>query len=273
MTIDLRLDSDYLPPRKVVPPLRAPLHVWLEVLTNRVYGYHVASHPFRTRICGEPQGLGRSGPGPPYPAELSRSRAVVRQVYNSPEMRIVAGSRRGLRLATVAKGDLLGRLRPTSGRVRENLFNILVGGKFGDAVTDSRVLDLFAGTGALGLEALSRGAAHVSFVESGSIARTLIQKNINLMGAGSAARLYRRDATKLGNCQTNPFTLVFLDPPYGRDLGRLSLSSALAGGWLAPDALIVWEDCVPHEVPPGFALCEHRCYGGTHLTLARLVQA
>ncbi len=187
-------------------------------------------------------------------------------------MRIVAGSRRGLRLAKVAKSDLLGQLRPTSDRVRENLFNILFGGSFGDPVTDSRVLDLFAGTGALGLEALSRGAAHVSFVERGSIAHTLIQRNIILMGAGSATRLYRRDATKLGSCPSDPFTLAFLDPPYGRDLGRLSLSSALAGGWLANDALIVWEDCVPQEAPPGFALCEHRCYGGTHITLVRQVQ-
>ena len=188
-------------------------------------------------------------------------------------MRIVAGSRRGLRLAAVAKGDPSSRLRPTSDRVRESLFNVLVGGSFGDAVTDSRVLDLFAGTGALGLEALSRGAAHVSFVERGSSARSLIQKNVVLMGAGGATKLYRRDATKLGNCPTEPFTLVFLDPPYGRDLGRLSLSSALVGGWLAQDALIVWEDCAPQEVPPGLSFCEHRCYGGTHITLARRSQA
>lgn len=188
-------------------------------------------------------------------------------------MRIVAGTRRGLRLAAVAKGDVSGRLRPTSDRVRESLFNVLAGGSYGDAVTDSRVLDLFAGTGALGLEALSRGAAHVSFVERGSTAHSLIQRNVFLMNAGEATRLHRRDATKLGNCPTDPFTLVFLDPPYGRDLGRLSLSSALAGGWLAPEALIVWEDSTPQEVPPGFALCEHRCYGGTHITLAKVAQA
>ncbi len=188
-------------------------------------------------------------------------------------MRIISGSRRGLRLAPVAKGDLSGHLRPTSDRVRESLFNILVGGSYGDAVTGSRVLDLFAGTGALGFEALSRGAAHVTFVEHGLSAHTLIQKNILLMDAGDSVMQYRRDATKLGVCRTDPFTLVFLDPPYGKNLGRMALCSALEGGWLAPDALVVWEDSTPQTVPPGFAQCEYRRYGGTCITLARNAQA
>ncbi len=187
-------------------------------------------------------------------------------------MRIVAGSRRGLRLATVGKGDLYSRLRPTSDRVRESLFNILVNGTYGDAVTEARVLDLFAGTGALGFEALSRGAAHVTFVESGSGAQSLIQKNVSLMGVGEAVTLCRRNATKLGLCRTDPFTLVFLDPPYGTDLGRLALCSVFEGGWLAPDALVVWEDDVPQPAPPGLELCEHRRYGGTHITLLRKAQ-
>jgi len=184
-------------------------------------------------------------------------------------MRIVAGSRRGLRLSAVATADLSGQLRPTSDRVRESMFNILVGGKYGDVVTCSRVLDLFAGTGALGLEALSRGAAHVTFVERGSRAHSIIQKNVSLMGVSDMVMRYRRDATRLGICLTEPFGLVFLDPPYGGDLGRLSLCSALEGGWLEADAMIVWEDRTPQTVPSGFALYEHRRYGGTYITLAR----
>jgi len=186
-------------------------------------------------------------------------------------MRIVAGSRRGLRLAAIGKNDVSAHLRPTSDRGRENLFNVLVRGAYGDAVTDSRVLDLFAGTGALGLEALSRGAAHVTFVESGSGARSLIRKNVSLMGGGEAVTLGRRNAMKLGPCRTEPFTLVFLDPPYGGDLGGIALGSALEGGWLAPDALVVWEDGAPQSAPPGFALRENRRYGGTHITLLRKV--
>lgn len=187
-------------------------------------------------------------------------------------MRIVAGSRRGLRLSAVATTDSPDQLRPTSDRVRESLFNVLAGGKYGDVVTRSRVLDLFAGTGALGLEALSRGAAHVTFVERGTRAYSIIQKNVSLMGVCDMVTRYRRDATKLGICLTEPFGLVFLDPPYGGDLGRLSLRSALEGGWLASDAIVVWEDCVPQTLPPEFALCEHRRYGGTYITLARKVR-
>ena len=185
----------------------------------------------------------------------------------SGKMRIIAGSRRGLRLAAVGKRDVLARLRPTSDRVRENLFNILVGGTYGDAVTDSRVLDLFAGTGALGFEALSRGAQHVTFVDAELSAHALIRRNASLMGADDVVTLYRRNATKLGSCRTEPFTLVFLDPPYGRDLGRIALSSALEGNWLMPNALVVWEESAPQAAPPGFAFREHRSYGGTHLTL------
>ncbi len=151
------------------------------------------------------------------------------------------------------------------------MFNILVGGKYGDVVTCSRVLDLFAGTGALGLEALSRGAAHVTFVEHGAGAHSIIEKNVSLMGVSDMVMRYRRDATKLGICLKEPFGLVFLDPPYGGDLGRLSLCSALEGGWLEADAMVVWEDRAPQAVPPGLVLCEHRRYGGTYITLARKV--
>ncbi len=184
-------------------------------------------------------------------------------------MRIVGGSRRGLRLASVGKGDLSGRLRPTSDRVRESLFNILKSGSYGDPVTGSRVLDLFAGTGALGFEALSRGATHITFVDNGSSARSLILKNASLMNAVDSVKYIRGNATTLGLCRTEPFSLVFLDPPYGTELGPASICSAFAGGWLASDALVVWEDSEFQPALPGFALCEHRCYGGTYLTILR----
>lgn len=183
-------------------------------------------------------------------------------------MRIVGGTRRGLRLAEVGAGDAEARLRPTSDRVREAMFNLLQNNPSRpDPVPGARVLDLFAGTGALGLEALSRGAARVTFVEDGAPARALIRRNIELMQAQGATDLYRRDATALGKNRGAPFTLVFLDPPYGRGLGARALASAEAGGWLAPGATIVWEENAPQEAPPGFSLLDQRRYGDTWITL------
>lgn len=183
-------------------------------------------------------------------------------------MRIVGGTRRGLRLADVGAGDPAARLRPTSDRVREAIFNLLLNGGHGDPVTGARVLDLFAGTGALGLEALSRGARHVTFVEEGPAARALIRRNIELMQAMGATDLYRRDATRLGPNRGAPFSLVFLDPPYGRGLGEAALASARAGGWLAPRALVVWEEGAPPSLPAGFVPLDQRRYGDTVVTLA-----
>lgn len=182
-------------------------------------------------------------------------------------MRIISGAKRGLKLAQLGKGDAGAHLRPTSDRVRESLFNVLCGGHYGDPITGARVLDLFAGTGALGFEALSRGAAHVTFVDSGAAARTLIRENTAAMQAGGATKLYRRDATHLGPRQGAPFDLVFLDPPYGTRLGEAALASALENGWLAPGALIVWEENAPQNPPPEFALRDARRYGDTHITI------
>ena len=183
-------------------------------------------------------------------------------------MRIVGGTRRGLRLAEVGRGDEAARLRPTADRVREAIFNLLQNNPARpDPVPGARVLDLFAGTGALGLEALSRGAARVAFVEDGAPARALIRRNIELMQAQGVTDLWRRDATALGPCRGAPWTLVFLDPPYGRGLGERALASARAGGWLAPDATVVWEEGAPMEPPPGFALLDRRRYGDTWVTL------
>jgi 16S rRNA (guanine966-N2)-methyltransferase len=161
-------------------------------------------------------------------------------------LRIVAGRWRGKTLADVGQGDPAAHLRPTTDRVRESLFNLLTNGRFGDLVTVARVLDLFAGTGALGLEALSRGAVHATFVDDGGAARALLRDNIGRCAAQGVTKVFRRDATALGPHRGNPFTLVFLDPPYGMGLGERALLSAQDGGWLAPGATIVWEE----EAPP-----------------------
>jgi 16S rRNA (guanine966-N2)-methyltransferase len=181
-------------------------------------------------------------------------------------MRIIGGTRRGLKLAEVGTGDPAAQLRPTSDRVREAIFNLLINAH-GDPVTGARVLDLFAGTGALGLEAISRGAAEVTFVDDGRAALALLRANIARMQAGGATRILRQDATRLPPNPGAPFTLVFLDPPYGRSLGEAALARAQAGGWLAPGAVIVWEEGVPPAAPQGFAHLDQRRYGDTHVTL------
>ncbi|RYH01961.1 16S rRNA (guanine(966)-N(2))-methyltransferase RsmD [Salipiger sp. IMCC34102] len=179
-------------------------------------------------------------------------------------MRIVGGAQRGVKLAEVGAGDTAAHLRPTSDRVRESLFNVLAGGRFGDPVTGARVLDLFAGTGALGLEALSRGAAHASFVDSGSTALSLIAANIaKLRREGNTTVLpVEVDAIPPGR----PCSLIFLDPPYGQRLGAAALAWARAQGWIAPGALIVWEENAPQIAPPGYARRDTRAFGETHLT-------
>lgn len=184
-------------------------------------------------------------------------------------MRIIAGRLRGKKLAEIGVGDAAAHLRPTTDRVRENLFNIIASGKYGDPITGARVLDLFAGTGALGLEALSRGAGHVTFVDDGVAARALLRENVALCAAQGATKVFRRDVTDLGPVAGAPFDLVFLDPPYGKGLGERALASAYAGGWIAPAALIVWEENTPPLVQPGFALLDQRNYGGTVITLLR----
>ncbi|PIE08618.1 MAG: 16S rRNA (guanine(966)-N(2))-methyltransferase RsmD [Rhodobacterales bacterium] len=178
-------------------------------------------------------------------------------------MRIIAGEWRGRPLAALGKGDAGAHLRPTTDRVRESLFSMLSGGRFGDPVTGRQVLDLFAGTGALGLEALSRGAAGATFVDDGRVAGRLIRENIARLGAGQRARLLRRDALRLGACRGAPAGLVFCDPPYGRGLGEPALAAALAGGWVAPGALVVWEESARVAPVDGLALLDERRYGDT----------
>lgn len=180
-------------------------------------------------------------------------------------MRIIGGRMRGLTLVSVGKGDTGAHLRPTSDRVRESLFSILEGGRFGDPISDAQVLDLFAGTGALGLEALSRGADYVCFVENGRAALKLLSDNIAKARVDSETDIKRMDATQLGPCET-PASLVFLDPPYGKGLGEKALMGAAKNGWLANSAFIVWEDDSEQSPPHGFSRVESRQYGQTWIT-------
>jgi 16S rRNA (guanine966-N2)-methyltransferase len=184
-------------------------------------------------------------------------------------MRIIGGARRGLKLAEVGEGDAAAHLRPTSDRVREAIFNLLINAH-GNPVAGARVLDLFAGTGALGLEALSRGAAEVTFVDDGTKALALIRANIAKMRAESETKVIRQDARKLGVNPGAPFGLVFLDPPYGKGLGETVLGTALASGWIAPGAMVVWEEGVAVAVPDGYAQVDQRKYGDTVVTLLKV---
>ena len=174
-------------------------------------------------------------------------------------MRIVGGKFRGKALTSPEDDSI----RPTADRTRESVFNILAS-RLGPSLDGLRVLDLFAGTGALGLEALSRGATHVIFVDTGAEARGLIRDHIEAFGAGGVTKLLRRDATTLGDAGTmGPVDLVFLDPPYGKGLGERALLSLRAGGWLKPETLLVLEESseVPVILPDGFALDDRREYG------------
>ena len=185
-------------------------------------------------------------------------------------MRIIAGRFRGRALASLGKGDPGAHLRPTTDRTRESLFSMLQGGRFGDPVTDARVLDLFAGTGALGLEALSRGASHVTFVDDGAKALDLIRRNIAACQATGDTRVIRRDARRLPPNDGPPCDLVFLDPPYGKGLGETALEAARAGGWIAPGALIVWEEGADILLPHWGGIKDVRRYGDTTITLVRV---
>ncbi len=182
-------------------------------------------------------------------------------------MRIVGGEFRGRGLAAPKTQTI----RPTTDRSRESLFNIL-SHAYPEVLDGTRVLDLFAGTGAVGIEALSRGARSALFVESGVEGRGIIQKNIETLGLQGRARLFRRDATKLGAAGTmGPFDLVFADPPYGQGLGEKALASAASGGWINAGALIVLEEEAAAEPVPGpaFQLLESRAFGDTVMRFFR----
>lgn len=173
-------------------------------------------------------------------------------------MRIVGGAHRGTGLV-VPKG---GGTRPTSDRLRETIFNVLVH-RFDGALDGARVLDLFAGSGAMGLEALSRGAAFALFVETAAEARAAIRRNVEAVGALGTSRVWRRDATKLGPAPLPPFDLVFADPPYGQGLGEAALAEVARHGWVKAGALAVLEeraDALPEAIA-GWTAVDARTVG------------
>jgi 16S rRNA (guanine966-N2)-methyltransferase len=184
-------------------------------------------------------------------------------------MRIVGGVLRGRALS----GPRSQSIRPTSDRLRESVFDILAH-RFDDAVTGAAVIDLFAGAGGLGLEALSRGAARALFVDDGAEARALLRANIETLGLGGVTRVFRRDATKLGAAPPGEtFSLAFLDPPYGKGLAEPALAALIDGGWLAKDALVVIEEAAGAEIelPPALVREDARRYGDTQFVFARYV--
>jgi 16S rRNA (guanine966-N2)-methyltransferase len=189
-------------------------------------------------------------------------------------VRIVSGDFRGKTLAT-PPGEAT---RPTSDRARQAIFNILEHAAWSPGVRDVRVIDLFAGSGALGFEALSRGAAFCLFVETDEAARGAIRENVDGMGLFGRTRVHRRDATDLGvrpGADGPAFGLAFLDPPYAKGLGEAALAKLAAGGWLAPGAIAVFERGVsepPFEVA-GFEALDARDYGAARVHFLRCAGA
>lgn len=182
-------------------------------------------------------------------------------------MRVVGGRLRGRNLASPASREI----RPTADRLREALFNILFHA-YDDPVTDARVIDAFAGTGALGIEALSRGARFALFIDNGAEARALLRQNVESLGLGGVSKVWRRDATEPGPAHPmEPFKLAFLDPPYGKGLAEKALVALRAGGWLMPQALVVVEEArKPGFVAPeGFTELERRAYDDTEFVILR----
>lgn len=180
-------------------------------------------------------------------------------------MRIVGGALGGRRLAPVGRGDSAARLRPSADRTRESLFNVLES-RFPGRLRGCRALDLFAGTGALGLEALSRGAAEAAFVDNGRAALDLLRRNIELLGVAERCRVLVRDACRLGPAD-RAHDVAFLDPPYGRGLGERAAAAALEGGWLADGALVIWEESAQPEPPAGLRLLDARRRGAASVCI------
>jgi len=184
-------------------------------------------------------------------------------------MRVVGGRLKGRNLVSPSSREI----RPTADRLRESVFNILVHA-YGNPFQGARVLDLFAGTGALGIEAISRGAAFALFVDNGAEARALLRNNVEALGLGGVTKVFRRDATNLGPAHPlEPFALVFLDPPYAKGLAEKALASLRDGGWLTPGALLVVEEAkdAAFAAPKGFEELERRAYDDTEFTFLRAV--
>jgi 16S rRNA (guanine966-N2)-methyltransferase len=184
-------------------------------------------------------------------------------------MRVSGGNFGGRTL----KGPSSDKVRPTSDKLRQAVFNILAHA-YGDPVSGARALDLFAGTGALGIEALSRGAVFTLFVEDAAESRALIRTNVETLQLTGVTKIFRRDATKLGpRGAFEPFSLVFCDPPYGKGFAEKSLASAREGDWLTKDALLIVEEAVASKfsAPEGFEILERREYDDTEIVFLRCV--
>ena len=182
-------------------------------------------------------------------------------------MRVVGGRLKGRNIAAPTSRDI----RPTADRLRESVFNILAHA-YDNPIQDARVLDLFAGTGALGIEAVSRGAAFTLFVDNGAEARALLRNNVEALALGGVTKVYRRDATNLGPAYPmEPFSVAFLDPPYGKGLAEKALASLREGGWLTPGALVVVEEVksAAFAAPDGFEEIERRAYDDTEFVFLR----
>jgi 16S rRNA (guanine966-N2)-methyltransferase len=179
----------------------------------------------------------------------------------------ITGGRFGGR---VLKAPASRAIRPSADRLRESLFNALVH-RAENPVENADVIDLFAGTGALGFEALSRGAASVLFVDNGAEARALLRANVEALGVGGVTRIFRRDATRLGDApEPGRYRVAFLDPPYGEGLAPPALCALRAGHWLRDGALAIVEESadIGLELPAGFLLEERRVYGDTQIVIA-----
>ena len=186
-------------------------------------------------------------------------------------MRVVGGEFRGRSLVAPSAPET----RPTSDRLRETVFDVLIH-RYNDPISDARVLDLFAGTGALGIEALSRGAATCLMVEQSAEARGAMRRNIEAFKLTGRARVFRRDATSLGDIGTmQPFGLFFADPPYGHELGNAALASAGAGKWLTPGAIGVLEETARAKLLPlpGFTVLDERIIGDSKVVFLRWEQS
>lgn len=184
-------------------------------------------------------------------------------------MRIGAGRLRGLKLAPIGAASRNAGLRPTSSKLRASIFDLLMHGPHGDLVTNSRFLDLFAGTGAVGLEAVSRGAAHAMLVERDSDALRVLKRNVLLSGLDESVSVLKADAARLRPGRTKAFDVVFVDAPYGRGFEAKALESATAGGWIAANGVAVVEAPDPFPVPDGMKTITRRRYGHTAVTLLR----
>ncbi len=181
-------------------------------------------------------------------------------------MRIVGGKWRGKKLENIGSQVETKEFRPTLDRVKESLFNILIHGPYPN-IAGKRVLDLFSGTGSLGLEALSRGADKACFVELNRSALKILKTNIANFHLGEEVKVFHGDATKLRRNLDESFGLIFLDPPYNKGLGELALSSASQGHWISKGSIVVWEENSAIKVPSGFELIETRFFGKTKINI------